>query len=114
MRERTRRWGVAALTCVSLGFLALSATPASAWDRGNVETFAVLPAGAPMVEGLTVASDGKVYVSTFDPTGQKPAQLFVFDDNGHLLRSPLIAGASTATLGLAFHPTTHALLVIDF
>jgi len=113
MTNWKRTTGRAAVAAIGLTTL-IATAPAFGWDRGDVDTFAVLPAGAPMIEGLTVANDGKVYVSTFDPTGHKPAQLFVFDDDGHLLRSPLIIGASTATLGLAFHPTTHALLVIDF
>jgi sugar lactone lactonase YvrE len=106
---------MAALTCVSLAILTLSITSASAWDRGKVETFAVLPAGTPTVEGLTVGQDGNVYVTTFDPTGAFPnSQLFVFNDKGNLLRQVTIVGASPATLGLAFHPNTHTLLVADF
>jgi streptogramin lyase len=115
MRDRTRL-RAAALTCAGLMFSPLSATPASAWDRGEVETFAVLPAGTPMIEGLTVGRDGNVYVTTFDPasTTGAPALLFVFNDNGRLLRRVSIVGSSPATLGLAFHPTTHTLLVVDF
>jgi len=94
--------------------MALSNAPANAWDRGEVETFAVLPAGTPMVEGLTVGQDGNVYVSTFDPNGSAPAQLFVFNGNGKLVRQVTIQGASPATLGLAFNPVTHLLLVVDF
>ncbi|MFL4968525.1 MAG: hypothetical protein ACJ8EU_07345 [Xanthobacteraceae bacterium] len=65
MRDRTRQLGMAALTCASLILSTLSVTPASAWDRGNVETFAVLPAGATGPEGITVGPDGNVYVGTF-------------------------------------------------
>ena len=114
MRNCTRHLGLAALTCVVLTMLTLNSTPASAWDRGHVETFAVLPQGAPKIEGLTVGNDGNVYVSTFDPTGPAPAQLFVFNSEGKQLRRVNIVGSSQATLGLAFHPTTHTLLVIDF
>ncbi|MFL5101798.1 MAG: hypothetical protein ACJ8E5_14485, partial [Xanthobacteraceae bacterium] len=101
MRDRTRL-GAAALTCAGLMLATLSVTPASAWDRGVVETFAVLPAGTPMIEGLTVGRDGNVYVTTFDPasTTGAPALLFVFNDNGELLRRVTIAGSSPATLGL--------------
>jgi sugar lactone lactonase YvrE len=106
---------MAALTCASLMLSTLSVTPASAWDRGNVETFAVLPAGTPMIEGLTVGRDGNVYVTTFNPTATSGnSLLFVFNDNGKLLRQVTIQGSSPATLGLAFHPTTHILLVADF
>src|SRR5215468_1488817 len=111
MISRKRKLALAALACVGV---AAANTPAPAWDRGKVETFAVLPAGSPMVEGLTVGPDGNVYVSTFDPTGASPAQLFVFKDDGKLLRQVPISGASTATLGLGFNPVTHQLLVIDF
>src|SRR5262245_26083743 len=115
MRDDARRLAVAALTGVALTSSSLGATPAIAWDRGAVETFAVLPAGTPMVEGLTVGPDGTVYVTTFNPTATSgPSQLFAFDDNGNLLRQVPIVGSSQATLGLAFHPTTHTLLVVDF
>jgi hypothetical protein len=99
----------------SLAAVAWTAIPASAWDRGSVQTFAVLPQGAPKVEGLTVGNDGNVYVSTFDPTGPAAsAHLFVFKDDGTLLRDVTIANSSQATLGLGFSPLTHQLLVIDF
>jgi sugar lactone lactonase YvrE len=114
MQYSTRSIGLAALTCASI-FLAFAPISARAWDRGPVDSFAVLPAGAPKIEGLTVGDDDNVYVSTFDPTAASgPAQLFVFKKDGKLLRRVNIAGSSPATLGLAFHPTTHALLVIDF
>lgn len=103
-----------ALACASFVVGAWTGMPAYAWDRGNVETFAVLPQGAPKVEGLTVRQDGNVYVSTFDPTGSASAQLFVFNEHGKQLRQMTIQGASPATLGLAFHPATGTLLVVDF
>ena len=114
MRYFTRSAGLAALTCTGL-FLTFNPTSATAWERGPVDSFAVLPAGAPKIEGLTVGDDDNVYVSTFDPTATSgSAQLFVFRKDGKLLRNVSIAGSSPATLGLAFHPVTHALLVIDF
>jgi sugar lactone lactonase YvrE len=98
--------------------LGWSAPPAKAWDRGNVDTFAVLPAGASGPEGLTIGADGKVYVTTFgfNATGAAtgPGQLYVFNDDGRLLRQVSVSGTSSHLLGVAFHPTTHALLVIDF
>ena len=113
MRNRRRSLGLAVLACAGMA-IAISNSPAPAWDRGDVDTFAVLPQGTPKIEGLTVGEDGNVYVSTFDPTGSAPAQLFVFNDGGKLLRQVTIAGASPATLGLGFNPVTHQLLVIDF
>jgi sugar lactone lactonase YvrE len=93
-------------------------TAAKAWDRGDVELFATLPAGATGPEGLTVGADGKVYVTTFAFNAQGaqpgPGKLYVFNDDGKLLRQVNVAGSTSHLLGLAFHPTTHALLVIDF
>jgi sugar lactone lactonase YvrE len=89
-------------------------TPAVAWNRGAVQTFAVLPAGVPMVEGLTVGPDGKVYAATFNPTGSGPAQLLTFDPQGHLLKQVAIRGSSSAMLGLGFAPGTDSLFAIDF
>src|SRR5262249_49681535 len=113
MKSFTQR--LISFALVSSSLVVSMATPASAWDRGNVQTFAVLPQGAPKVEGLTVGDDGNVYVSTFDPSGPKvSSQLFVFNDNGKLLNQVTIAGSSNATLGLGFNPITRQLLVIDF
>ena len=95
--------------------VAVFANPAAAWERGAVQRFATLPAGAPNPEGITVDRDGEVYVTGFDPTGKTaPGKVFVFDDDGALKRILNVAGASSALLGLAFHPMTHELLVIDF
>jgi DNA-binding beta-propeller fold protein YncE len=105
--------GLTTLACVGLA-LVISNTPAAAWDRGSVNTFAVLPQGTPMVEGLTVGPNGNVYVSTFNPTGSGKSQLFTFDSQGMLLKSVKIQGSSSAMLGLAFRPGTDALRVIDF
>ena len=118
-----KRFGLATLACVSLA-IAFSA-PAAAWERGSVDTFALIPSGFPMVEGLTVGPDGKVYTATFNPTAkQGPAQLFTFDNDGKLLASvPIMIGqqglppkpSSPAILGLEVVPkTTNKLLVLDF
>jgi len=95
-----------------------AAGTAAAWDRGNVSSFAVLPAGATGPEGLTVGPDGNVYVTTFgfNAQGEQPGlgKLYVFDEHGKLLRQVNVAGSTSHLLGLAFHPTTGALLIIDF
>src|ERR1700751_2824911 len=104
----------ATIACLCFS-IAVSITPAAAWNRGAVQTFAVLPDHVPMVEGLTVGPDGNVYVATFDPTGASgPAQVLVFDPQGHLLQQHVIQGASSAMLGVAFRPGTDTLMVIDF
>jgi sugar lactone lactonase YvrE len=104
----------AILACLCF-LVALSITPAAAWNRGAVQTLAVLPAGVPMTEGLTVGPDGNVYVSTFDPTGASgPAQVLVFNPQGQLLQQHVIQGASSAMLGVTFQPGTDTLMVIDF
>jgi sugar lactone lactonase YvrE len=117
------RLGLATLACVGLA-IAVSNTPAAAWERGTVQTFALIPSGLPMVEGLAVGPDGKVYSPTFDPTAtQGPARLFTFDPQGNLLANvPIEVATSTGTrpsspaiLGLEIIPgTTNKLLVLDF
>jgi sugar lactone lactonase YvrE len=121
MLNGKRRLGMATLACVGLAF-AISTTPASAWDRTTnpAELFTVIPSGFPMVEGLTVGTDGKVYAQTFNPTAKKgPSQLFTFGSDGTLLKQVNIFGSSSAMLGLEVIPTTPptnppALLVLDF
>src|SRR5262249_23129378 len=93
---------------------------AGAWDRGKVERFATLPAGALNPEGIAVEPrSGDVYVTGFNPTGAGQAQIYVFDDDGRFKRTIPVTPATPATpvssalLGLDFHPTTHRLLVAD-
>lgn len=101
---------------LATALLATAAQFAHAWDRGEVKTFATLPAGASHPEGITVDSSGRVYVTTFAVAGTPSGmgQMFVYDREGRLLRTVDVAGSSTLLLDLAFHPTTGALLVIDF
>ena len=107
------------LALLGAGLLA-SATPlrVGAWDRGRARVFATLPAGASGPEGLEVDANGHVYVTTvgFTSSGSAsgPGQLYVFDDDGRLLRQVSVAGSSAHLLGLAFHPGTGALLAVDF
>jgi sugar lactone lactonase YvrE len=108
---------ISTLICAGLAIVLTQTIPAAAFDRGNTELFAVLPAGATGPEGLTVAANGDVYVATFgfNASGpvSGPGKIYVYNDDGHLLRTLTVAG-SGHLLGLAFHPTSHALLVIDF
>ncbi|TMA25154.1 MAG: gluconolaconase [Deltaproteobacteria bacterium] len=96
----------------------LASLPAAAWNRGQVTTFAVLPAGATGPEGIEVDSAGNVYVATFGFNAQGAVggegQLYVFDDEGMLVRQVSVAGSTSHLLGLRFQPRTHKLLVIDF
>jgi sugar lactone lactonase YvrE len=105
------RLGLATLACVGLAIA--NSTPAAAWDRGTVQNFPI-PSGFPMVEGLTVGSNGNVYTPTFNPTGSAPSYLFTFGPDGSVLNKVPIKGSSNAMLGLAFRPGTDVLLVIDF
>jgi sugar lactone lactonase YvrE len=93
---------------------ALLPLDAAAWDRGSVDQFAVLPAGAANPEGITVDKHGDVYVTTFAVTGTPPGKLFVFGSDGNLKRQLDVAGSSNLLLGVGFHPQTNDLLVIDF
>ncbi len=108
------------LAAAVLGVLA--AAPANAWDRGHVDTLAVLPDVTPgvasSVEGLTVGPDGNIYVPTFgfNATGALSgnAVLFVIRPDGTLVRKVTIQGSSPHMLGLAFNPVNNFLLVLDF
>jgi sugar lactone lactonase YvrE len=113
----------------ALGALLLisPAIPASAWDRGQTEIFAVLPElpGGPVPsEGLTVGPDGTVYTPSFGINSQGavagPPHLFSFTPNGQLLYNvPLVnpgPGApqpSTLLLGLVFQQSSQTLLICD-
>ena len=112
---RQQRWFLALATLLALAFVSL---PAAAWIRSPATTFATLPPGATPPEGLTVDTNGDVYVATFGwpASGESnaPGQVIVFNAQGKLLRQLTVAGASPHLLGLAFHPMTHQLLVLDF
>jgi sugar lactone lactonase YvrE len=87
-------------------------------DPDSFETFAVLPAGTPGPEGLTVGPDGNVYVSTFgftkDAAASGPGQIFVINNEGRIIRHISVVGSSPHLVGLRFNPVTGDLLVLDF
>ncbi len=113
------RWAfIAALLLAAPLFAPAGVGQQNTANRAAAEIFAILPDGSTGPEGLTVGADGNVYVATFgfNQNGgvSGPGQLFVFNPEGRLLHQVSIAGSSPHLLGLAFHPTTGALLVIDF
>jgi sugar lactone lactonase YvrE len=101
---------IATLLCAGLTVFLCQSNSAAAFDRNIAQLFAVLPDGGTLPEGLAVAPNGDVYVATFD--GSK--KIFVFNDNGRLLRTLTVNTSSGFLLGVAFHPHTGAFLVIDF
>jgi DNA-binding beta-propeller fold protein YncE len=106
-------------TMLTLLILGLSSGAAQAWIRNPATTFATLPPGTAHPEGLTVGPDGNVYAADFEVTGSA-GHVIVFDgSSGTLLRTLTLTTAtdpqpSNLLLGLAFHPVTRRLLVIDF
>jgi len=115
-----RFWVVTA--ALGLVFGMLTAAPAGAWDRGDVDVLMVLPDASPgkpsSVEGLTVGPDGNIYVPTFgfNAAGALTGNsvLYVITPEGNLVRKVTIAGSSPHMLGLAFNPINGFLLVLDF
>lgn len=107
---------LSALICAALFGLAANAAPLQAGQNGGAE-FAVLPAGATGPEGIAIGPDNNLYVTTYGYNASGPVagsgKLYVYSRSGKLLRQLTVAGSTPNLLGLAFHPTTHALLVID-
>lgn len=110
MRPFSRLISLALLT------VTLLVGPAHAWLRSPATTFATFPPGAANPEGITADPEGNIYASLFavHGTSTNTGQVFVFAPSGKLLRRLDIAGSSPLLLGLAFRPSMHDLLVIDF
>jgi sugar lactone lactonase YvrE len=116
-----KKCGVIA-AAIGAALAALTAAPAGAWERGDVDVLSVLPdtaGGQPSsVEGLTVGPDGNIYVPSFgfNTTGALTgnATLFVIRPDGALVRKVAIANSSPHMLGLRFNPVNGFLLVLDF
>ena len=110
MMSFTQRLISFALAGASLVAASWTVRPASAWDRGSVQTFAVCPRVRPRSKALpSVMTATCMYRRSIRPPfrASLPSCLYLNDD-GKLLRNVTIAGSSPATLGLAFHPVTHA------
>jgi sugar lactone lactonase YvrE len=103
--------------CAALMLMASNARAHDGDNDGDTHIFAVLPSGASGPEGIAIGPDKNVYVTTFGFTATGPAaapgKLYVFNQNGKLLRQLSVSGSSANLLGLAFHPSTNDLLVID-
>jgi len=101
--------------------LILGANTGFAWERGEVETFAVLPDYAPGVpqsaEGLAVGPDGNIYVPSggFNADGfvPGPAKLWVFNPHGDLIRTVTLTGTAPPVLGIAFNPVNGLAFIAD-
>jgi len=112
---------VAAVVALSCLYMLNNTNTALAWDRGEVETFAVLPdyaQGVPeTAEGLAVGLDGNVYVPSggFNADGfvPGPAKLWVFNPAGHLIRTVTLTGTAPPVLGIAFNPVNGLAFIAD-
>ena len=92
----------------------LGGTPVHA-GGGFVETFAVLPSGAcnRRDHDQAATSMSRLSVSQRPARPRRPARSMCSNKSGKLLRTLMVSGSSANLLGLAFHPSTGDLLVID-
>ena len=111
----------------------LPAMPADAWDRGDVDNFATIPAFAPSgpgaacpngaasctsdIEGVAVGLDGMVYTPSFgfNSAGALAgySELFVFAPDGHLVKHFPVTGSSPHLIGLVYQQSSKSLLIAD-
>jgi len=103
--------------CGAAMLLLAASAPALAWVRNPATLLAELPAGATGPEGMTVGPDGNIYATTlgFSATGPvgDHGHPYEFSPGGSLIRDLTIPASTPQLLGIAFHPITHAVLVID-
>jgi sugar lactone lactonase YvrE len=98
-----------------IALLAAFSLTAHAWNRGTAVAFATLPPLTAHPEGIAADAQGNLYVADFDVSGETAVgNVIVFNHAGQFVRKLDIPGSSSLLLGIAFHPQTHALLVIDF
>jgi sugar lactone lactonase YvrE len=125
----SERWRIAAVFGAVLGLLPCS--PAQAWDRGDVDNFATIPAFAPSggacpngatsctsdIEGVAVGPDGTVYSPSFgfnsDGALSGSGELFVFAPNGKLIKHFPVTGSSPHLIGLVYQQSSKSLLIAD-
>jgi sugar lactone lactonase YvrE len=112
-------------TALAALLLAGGMMPAGAWDRGEIEIFAImpdLPGGRVPSEGLTVGPDGTVYTPSWGINSKGavpgPPHLFSFKPNGQLLYDVALVNPgspqpSTLLLGLVFQKSSQTLLICD-
>jgi len=89
--------------------LTLFMSTANAWDRKKAKTFALLPSSSANTEALTADAEGNIFASTFFG-----GEIHSFSTTGERLKSIVVTPSSGTLTDLAFHPSTGALLVIDF
>jgi hypothetical protein len=128
MRRLSR---VAAVLGAVTGLLA--SVPAMAWDRGDFDNFATIPAFAPSgplascpngakkctsdIEGITVGPDGTVYSPSFgfnsDGALGGYGELFVFAADGNLLEHFPVTGSSPHLIGMVYQKSSGDVLIAD-
>lgn len=113
----------------------LGAPPAAAWDRGEFENFATIPAFTPSgpgaacpdgkksctsdIEGVTVGPDGTVYSPSFgfnsDGALGGYGELFVFAPDGQLVQHFPVKGpgSSPHLIGLVYQQSSKSVLIAD-
>jgi sugar lactone lactonase YvrE len=119
------------LAMLGLALLIAAAPPAGAWDRGAVETFAVLPAFAPHngacpnsaptcasdVEGVAVATDGTIYAPSFgfnkDGGLTGNGELFVISPSGQVTSHFPVLGSSPHLIGGIYQASSKSVLIPD-